>query len=130
MSQQLGPIEITVLMPLFSKARPRVTSRGTFMPKDYKDKQKEMLSQIKDQYKGEPLEGPLRVELELRGEGRADIDNMVGAFFDVANKVLWVDDRVSIIPEMSVKWTKAKKDQSCWEIKIYQIAEGQLDILN
>lgn len=128
MSQQSGPIEITVLMPLFSKARPRVTSRGTFMPKDYKDKQKEMLSQIKAQYKGEPLEGPLRVELELRGEGRADIDNMVGAFFDVANKVLWVDDRVSIIPELSVSWTKAKKESSSWIVRVYDLSETQGDL--
>lgn len=99
------------------------------MPKAYKDNQKEMLKQIKEQYSGEPLTGPLRVVLELHGEGRADIDNMVGAFFDVANKVLWVDDRVSIIPELSVKWTKCKKDQSCWKIWVYDISEGQLDIL-
>lgn len=111
-------IRITVTMPLFSKARPRVTSRGTFMPKSYKDNQKEMLRQIKEQYQGEPTEGPVAVHLELRGEGRADIDNMVGAFFDVANKVLWVDDRVSIIPQVSASWTKCKKIDSRWEITI------------
>ena len=99
------------------------------MPKEYKAKQKEMLQQLKAQYDGEPMTGPLRVELELRGEGRADIDNMVGAFFDVANKVLWVDDRVSIIPELSVRWTKTKKEDSRWDIKIYDISEGQLDIM-
>lgn len=91
------------------------------MPKEYKAKQKEMLSQLRAQYDGPPLEGPLRVDLELRGEGRADIDNMVGAFFDVANKVLWVDDRVSIIPEMSVRWQKCKKIDSEWRIKIYML---------
>ena len=95
------------------------------MPKEYKDKQKEMLRQIREQYSGDPLMGPLRVVLELRGEGRADIDNMVGAFFDVANKVLWVDDRVSIIPELSVKWKKCKKELSCWEVKIYDISDDQ-----
>ena len=98
------------------------------MPKDYKDKQKEMLRQIKAQYTGEPLTGPLRVVLELRGEGRADIDNMVGAFFDVANKTLWVDDRVSIIPELSVKWKKTKKELSCWSVKIYDLSEKQSDL--
>lgn len=98
------------------------------MPKEYKAKQKEMLRQIKEQYSGEPLTGPLKVVLELRGEGRADIDNMVGAFFDVANKVLWVDDRVSIIPELSVKWTKCKKELSCWDVKIYDLSEEQGDL--
>ena len=91
------------------------------MPKDYKDKQKEMLSQLRAQYDGPPLEGPLRVVLELRGEGRGDVDNMVGAFFDTANKVLWTDDRVSIIPQLEVSWQKAKKIDSCWNIKIYTI---------
>ena len=93
------------------------------MPADYKKKQKEMLRQINEQYGGTPLEGPLRVDLELHGEGRADLDNIVGAFLDVANKVLWVDDRVSIIPEISAKWTKCKKDESVWIIKIYDILE-------
>ena len=114
---------ITVKMPLFSKARPRVTSRGTFMPKEYKLKQKEMLRQINEQYGGTPLEGPLRVDLELRGEGRADLDNIVGAFLDVANKVLWVDDRVSIIQEINARWSKCKKDDSVWVITIYDIME-------
>ena len=67
------------------------------------------------------MKGPVSVHLELRGEGRADIDNMVGAFFDVANKVLWVDDRVSIIPEVSASWTKCKKIDSSWEITITQL---------
>ena len=91
------------------------------MPKSYKDNQKEMLRQIKEQYQGEPMEGPVAVNLELRGEGRADIDNMIGAFFDVANKVLWVDDRVSIIPQVSATWQKCKKIDSCWVITITQL---------
>ena len=93
------------------------------MPKDYRIKQQEMLKQIREQYGGTPLEGPLRVDLELRGEGRADLDNIVGAFLDVANKVLWVDDRVSIIPEISARWTKSKKADSVWIIKIYDILD-------
>lgn len=91
------------------------------MPVAYKNNQKELLAKIKEQYAGPPLEGPLRVEMELYGEGRADIDNVVGAFFDTANKVLWVDDRISIIPELSVKWVKTKKEHSRWVVRIYAI---------
>jgi len=112
-------IEIVVNLPLYSKARPRVTSRGTFMPKAYQDKRKEMLRQIKEQYKGEPLEGPLRLELDVYGEGRADADNIVGALLDCANGYLWTDDRVSIIPQMEVKWKKAPKAESKWVIRLY-----------
>ena len=121
-------ITLEIFHPLFSKARPRVTRHGTFMPKKYKDNQKELLAKIKEQYDGPPLKGPLRIEMELFGEGRADIDNVTGAFFDTANKVLWEDDRISIIPELSVRWTKARKDQSCWYIKIYEIGTEQEEL--
>ncbi len=98
------------------------------MPVAYKNNQKELLAKIKEQYDGAPLKGPLRVEMVLHGEGRADIDNVVGAFFDTANKVLWEDDRISIIPELSVRWVKAKKDQSVWYVQISQIGEEQEEL--
>ena len=113
--------ELEVNMPLFSKSRPRVTSRGTFMPKAYKDKQKEMLRQVQEQWPFPPCEGPIRVEIDVCGEGRADGDNIIGALFDSVNKVLWVDDRVSIIPQLEVKWVKAKKADSKWVIRLYAV---------
>lgn len=117
----MTPIELIVNMPLYSKARPRVTARGTFMPKEYKQKQAEMVRQIKEQWEGPPLEGPLRLEIDLRGEGRGDADNMIGALMDAANKLLWVDDRVSIIPEIQVRWEKAPKAESRWLIRLYPL---------
>jgi len=98
------------------------------MPAAYKKNQKELLEKVKEQYDGPPLKGPLRVEMELFGEGRADIDNVVGAFFDTVNKVLWEDDRISIIPELSVRWTKAKKEQSAWYVRIIEIGEEQEEL--
>ena len=124
----MSTVYLEIRHPLFSKARPRVTKHGTFMPVAYKNNQKELLSKIKEQYDGPPLEGPLRIEMELFGEGRADIDNVVGAFFDTANKVLWVDDRISIIPELSVRWIKAKKEHSMWIVRIIPIGEGQEEL--
>jgi Holliday junction resolvase RusA-like endonuclease len=113
--------ELVVSMPLFSKARPRGTSKGTFMPKAYKEKQREMYRQLQEQWDREPLEGPIRLEIEIEGEGRADADNIIGALMDSANKLLWHDDRVSIIPEIEVKWTKAPKKDSRWIIRIYDL---------
>jgi len=114
-------ITLEIRHPLFSKARPRVANGRAYMPKAYRDNQTQLLAKIKEQYDGPPLEGPLRVEIELRGEGRGDIDNIVGALFDTVNKVLWTDDRVSIIPQLEVSWQKAKKIDSCWKIKIYML---------
>ena len=96
------------------------------MPKAYQDKRKAMLAAIREQFTEAPLEGPLRVEIDIQGEGRADGDNIIGALFDCANGVLWVDDRVSIIPQLEVRWTKAKKVDSVWVISIYQLDEDDL----
>lgn len=108
-------------MPLFSKARPRVTSKGTFMPKAYKDKQKEMKRQLREQWHQEPLQGPLRLVLNIQGEARADADNIIGALMDSANGLLWVDDRVSIIPEIEVRWVKSSQKDSRWSITICEL---------
>jgi Holliday junction resolvase RusA-like endonuclease len=111
-------IKLVINMPLFSKSRPRVTTKGTFMPADYRKKQAEMIRQIKEQWDRPPLEGPIRLEIDVRGEGRADADNIVGALMDAANKLLWVDDRVSIIPEIQVRWQRAPKSDSLWVIRL------------
>ena len=122
-------ITLEIRHPLFSKARPRVTRTGhAFMPASYRNNQKELLEKIKEQYDGPPIEGPLRVEVDLYGEGRGDIDNIIGALFDTANKVLWTDDRVSIIPELSVRWTKAKKEHSMWVIRIIPLGGEQEEL--
>lgn len=115
--------ELRIYQPLFSKARPRVTKNGTFMPKAYQDKRKAMLAAIKEQYTGAPLEGPLRLEIDVSGEGRADTDNIAGALMDCANGVLWVDDRVNVISELQVRWRKNTKANSVWLVRIYELVK-------
>jgi len=95
------------------------------MPKAYQDKRKEMVRQLKEQWEGPPLEGPLRLELRIKGEGRADADNIIGALMDAANGLLWADDRVSIIPQIEVIWEKVAKTDSRWLISIYPLDCGQ-----
>lgn len=109
-------------MPLFSKARPRMGPNGAFMPYDYKEKQRKMRILLREQWKLEPLKGPIRLDIDCYGEGRVDADNMIGALMDAANGILWTDDRVNIIPEITVKWTKAKKANSVWLIKITELS--------
>jgi len=116
--------QLELVMPLFSKARPRLGPRGAFMPPAYKEKQRRMRVLIRDQWKQDPLEGPLRLEIECWGEGRVDADNMIGALMDAANGILWYDDRVSIIPEISVRWHKAKKQESKWVVRITELIDG------
>jgi Holliday junction resolvase RusA-like endonuclease len=121
---------IEVKMPLFSKARPRLTKSGhAYMPESYRLAQAEMRHQIREQWRlREPLMGPIALYVEMQGEARIDADNAVGALMDAAGPskkeagVLWQDDRVSVIPLVIVDWKKAKKDDSLWRIHILDLA--------
>jgi Holliday junction resolvase RusA-like endonuclease len=60
------------------------------------------------------LEGPVSLKLIVKGEGRGDTDNIAGAFMDAAQGILWIDDRVSVIPKLSIEWQRAAKVDSEW----------------
>jgi Holliday junction resolvase RusA-like endonuclease len=110
---------LVIKRPLFSKARPRLTRTGhAFMPPAYKLAQAEMRKQIKEQWTKGPLEGPISLSIMIKGEGRGDTDNIAGAFMDTAQGVLWLDDRVTVIPQLSISWQKAPKAESEWIIHI------------
>jgi len=96
------------------------------MPPEYKQAQRQMREQLLQQWPGEPFEGPLALSLDVYGEGRGDADNIAGAFMDAAGPVkngvggiLWNDDRVTIIPYLSIKWHKSKKTESLWIASIW-----------
>lgn len=113
---------LTIKQPLFSKARPRLTRTGhAYMPQPYKLAQAEMRRQLLSQWKHGPLEGPIALELAVKGEGRGDSDNIAGAFMDAAHGILWIDDRVTIIPELKITWKKAPKNESVWVVYITHI---------
>lgn len=106
---------LTIRQPLFSKARPRLTRTGhAYMPQPYKLAQAEMRRQMLDQWAHGPLEGPVSLELFVKGEGRGDNDNIAGAFMDAAHGILWIDDRVTVIPVLKISWEKAVKADSIW----------------
>lgn len=114
---------LTIKRPLFSKARPRLTRTGhAFMPPAYKLAQAEMRKQIREQWTKGPLEGPISLSIMVKGEGRGDTDNIAGAFMDTAQGIIWLDDRVTVIPELSISWTKASKAESEWIIHIRHLS--------
>jgi Holliday junction resolvase RusA-like endonuclease len=88
------------------------------MPAPYKAAQSEMRRQIKEQWTKGPLEGPISVSIKAYGEGRGDTDNIAGAFLDAAQGIIFVDDRVSVIPRLSIEWEKASRAKSQWIIQI------------
>jgi len=113
--------EIILPIRLMSKARPRVTSKGTFMPKPYQEWRKECAELLKKAWQFDPIDHPIAVEIDCYGTARGDIDNYMGALFDTANKILWVDDRASIIQKASISYYKRSTSESLWKIRIYDL---------
>ena len=126
-----GYPEVILKVKLMSKARPRVTRNGTFMPKNYQDWRKEVARQMKEQWALPPIDTPIAVHISCRGAARGDIDNYMGAIFDTGNKILWADDRATIIQSASIDFTKSSEKDSLITIHISDLTarEASLDCI-
>lgn len=113
--------EIVLPLRLMSKARPRVTSRGTYMPKPYQEWRKECADLLKKAWDRDPIDHPIAVEIDCYGTARGDLDNYMGALFDTANKIIWVDDRASIIQRATIQYYKKPLAESYWKLRIFDL---------
>ena len=68
-----------------------------------------------------PLEQIAVVAFKFRGPARGDIDNLEGAILDAGNKLIWVDDRTSIIKKLWAEHEKAKQAESQIEIRLWYL---------
>lgn len=123
-----GYPEILLKVKLMSKARPRVTRNGTYMPKNYQDWRKEVARQMKEQWALPPIDTPIAVDIECAGAARGDIDNYMGAIFDTGNKILWMDDRSTIIKSAYITFRKASEKDSFIKIQISDLEEREAEI--
>ncbi|MFZ9315674.1 MAG: RusA family crossover junction endodeoxyribonuclease [Candidatus Nanopelagicaceae bacterium] len=106
-----------------SKARPRVTSRGTYMPKPYQEWRRECADILKQSWGLPPIDHPIAVEIDCYGTARGDIDNYMGALFDCGNRIIWADDRASIIQKATISYYKRSTAHSCWILRVYDLLE-------
>lgn len=100
------------------------------MPADYKKAQSSMREELASQW-GErgSLKGPVGLYLELYGEARGDIDNIVGFFLDSAGPtkrgaddgILWNDDRLAVIPLIAARWEKCSPADSRWVVHLVSL---------
>lgn len=80
-----------------SKARPRVTRFGTYMPKPYMQWRKEFVALGIAQYAGPPLDMPAALTVVVitpSGKIRGDLDNVVGAIQDSLQPWAITNDRL------------------------------------
>lgn len=90
-------LEFTIPGPPKSKARPRVTSRGTFMPTDYREWKKHVATCAMGapgarEWDAHAQAFRVSVDFYMPTRRGLDVDNLVGGVLDGLNKVLWKDD--------------------------------------
>lgn len=113
--------ELLLNVPLMSKARPR-SFRGQitpYMPASYRKWQEMVRAQMAEWWTDPPLEVVNVLYVQFRGPARSDLDNLLGAVLDCGNRLLWKDDRVSIIRALTGEWKKAKPGEQSIYLRMY-----------
>ena len=100
---------LTLALPMFGKARPRVTAHGTFMPLAYRQWQQSAQAALRSQWGDRlPLETVEWISVQFRCPcGRTDLDNAIGSVLDalVQAKVLR-DDNATRVPAITATWER------------------------
>ena len=106
------------------KARPRVTSHGTYMPNRYREWRNRAEIELYRQMSRFRLNHkfPLQkaaVSLRFFGNHRtnSDLDNMAGACLDALTlngAGVLIDDRLSCLPRLSVEYVSGTKETGVW----------------
>lgn len=97
-------IELILPGNVTPKARPRVTSRGTYMPENYRCWKSLAIGRLKAQYSGETIQRAA-VSIVLRGKHprRGDADNIGGSVLDALVQAgILRGDNLMVIPSLSV----------------------------
>ena len=99
-----------LLGPIVPKARPRVTSRGSHLPENYREWKDSAIADISGQYQGSPLEyAEVTISLSGKHSRKGDADNVAGSILDalVQSGVL-VDDNMKRVPSLTIclDWQK------------------------
>ena len=110
----------TLNVPLMSKARPRSTDqKKPYMPATYKKWKSLVRAQLAEHWTDPPLQKVEVLTFKFFGPARGDLDNLMGAVLDAGNRLVWEDDRVSIISKLHGEHEKAKTDEQKIEIRLW-----------
>lgn len=109
----------SIKLPPMAKARPRVTRRGTYMPKPYQQWRQKFCALVGRPPK--PLAGHLAIAIRIytkSGKMRPDLDNVVGAVLDA------LQDAQVIANDRTVRQIGASLDQDdvpCIDLMVWEV---------
>ncbi len=104
---------------IIPKARPRVTSRGTYMPANYTSWKLAAMKDMRVQCR--PVSGTVAIDIQLIGKHsrRGDADNISGAILDALVQAGIIEgDNLMIVRSLSIELNWDKKEPPITTIKI------------
>ena len=113
--------EFLFRVPLMSKARPRSSPKGgrPYMPATYVNCKASLRGLMGEWWTMPPRSSIAVLVINFYGPARGDLDNMAGAVLDAGNGLIWIDDRVSVIRSMALRFTKTKPQDSSIHLKVF-----------
>lgn len=117
----MNSAEFLFRVPLMSKARPRSAPGGgrPYMPATYVNWKANLRGQMGEWWTLPPLDRINALVLTFNGPARGDLDNLAGAVLDAGNGLIWVDDRVKVMPTIAARWVHAKPANSSIFMKLF-----------
>ena len=108
-----------------SKARPRFGQGRSYLPANYRKWKEDARRLLRYFWRTNDLPVLTQFELyvEAHGPGRCDADNLIGSLLDAGLpdkrsqfEGCWKDDRVTVVPYISFRWVRDKKQ--FWDVLI------------
>ena len=59
-----------------------------------------------------PLDFVTNLDVRFHGPARGDLDNRLGAILDAGNGIIWRDDNVKVIGNVTMKWYQTKEKEA------------------
>ena len=121
----MNEIRFRLDLPLMSKARPRFGQGRSYLPGPYRKWKDDARRLLRYFWETNGLETLTHFDLhvEAHGPGRCDADNLIGSLLDAGlpDKKsgwagAWKDDRVTVVPYISFRWIRDKKQ--FWDVCI------------
>jgi len=120
-----APLTFNVPMRCATKARPRVTSKGTFMPNDYVQ-WKQTFGVYATKYcrlLSFPGDVSVSIIAQFKQVPRGDADNYAGAVLDALNGITWADDRQ--VKDLHIQVVRGATDSITVDIQAWQHPDNQ-----
>ncbi len=106
------------------KARPRVTSNGTYMPNRYREWRNRaeielyrQMSQLRSEHKFPLQKAAVAIRFFGNHRTNSDLDNMAGACLDALTlngAGVLMDDRLSCLPRLTVEYVSGTEETGIW----------------